>query len=74
MSAMLQECPPVHTAYEEFNRFRSDPVIREKVRARERFLDEQQLLLGGAFAEGKTKRNVEIAQNCKRLGVPVARR
>jgi predicted transposase/invertase (TIGR01784 family) len=80
MSTMLQDCPPVHAAYEEFNRFRSDPAMREKVRARERFLDEQQLILGGARAEGlaegeaigRKEKARETAQNLLRLGVPVA--
>ena len=72
MSAMLQDCPPVQAAYEEFNRFRSNPVMREKVKARERFLDEQQLLLGGAFEKGRAEEKVTTAQNLKRLGIPVA--
>ena len=76
MSTMLQDCPPVHAAYEEFKRFSSDPVMQEKVKARQRFLDEQQLLLGGAYyegeAKGREKRNIEVAQNFKRLGVPIA--
>ena len=76
MSAMLQDCPPVYSAYEEFNRFRSDPVMREKVRAREWFLDEQQLVIAGAraegFAEGEAKKARETAKNFKRLGAPLA--
>ena len=68
---MLQDCPPVQAAYEEFNRFRADPAIQEKIRAREWFLDEQQLLLGGAYYEGRDKRNIEVAQNFKRLGAPL---
>jgi hypothetical protein len=61
MSAMLQDCPPVHSAYEEFVRFSSDPVMREKVRARERFLNEQKLNLAGARKEGEKKAKIESA-------------
>jgi len=60
MSAILQDCPPVQAAYEEFNRFRSDPVMQEKVRAREWFLNEQQLVLGGTYYEGKAKKTVKL--------------
>ncbi|MCL2006346.1 MAG: Rpn family recombination-promoting nuclease/putative transposase [Planctomycetaceae bacterium] len=72
MSTMLQDCPPVHAAYEEFKRFSSDPAMQEKVKARQRFLDEQQLLLGGAYEEGRAIEKIETAQNFKRLGVPIA--
>ena len=75
MSAMLQDCPPVQAAYEEFKRFSSDPAMQEKVKARQRFLDEQQLLLGGAYYEGEAKgraaEKIETAQNLKRLGAPL---
>ena len=70
MRAMLQDTPPVHQAYEEYIRFKADPIMREKVKARERFLDEQQLLLGGAFAEGEARKARETACNLKRLGIP----
>ena len=57
-------------------RFSSDPAMQEKVKARQRFLDEQQLLIGGAYYEGETKgrekRSIEVAQNLKRLGAPLA--
>ena len=72
MSAMLQDYPPVQSAYEEFRRFSSDPAMQEKVKARQRFLDEQQLLLGGAYEEGRAAEKIETAQNLKRLGVPIA--
>jgi hypothetical protein len=52
MRATLQDAPEVLAAFEEFLRFRADPAMQEKVRARQRFLDEQQLLLGGAYGEG----------------------
>jgi len=53
MSTMLQDCPPVLAAYEEFQRFSSDPEMRERVRARERFLNDERLKLGGARREGE---------------------
>jgi len=72
MSAMLDDCPPVLAAYEEFKRFSSDPVMREKVRARERFLIDERLKLSGAMREGEAKKAHETAQNMKRKRYPVA--
>jgi predicted transposase/invertase (TIGR01784 family) len=80
MSAMLQDVPEVQRAYEEFKRFKADPVMREKVKARQRFLDEQQLLLGGAHAEGKAeglaegemKGKIETATMMKKEGFDLA--
>jgi hypothetical protein len=69
---MLEDCPPVLAAYEEFKRFSSDPVMREKVRARERFLNDERLKLAGAKREGRTEEKIENARNLKRLGVPIA--
>ena len=68
MSTMLQDCPPVLAAYEEFKQFSSDKEMREKVRARERFLNDQRLKVAGARREER----IAIAQNFKRLGVPLA--
>jgi predicted transposase/invertase (TIGR01784 family) len=68
MSAMLEDAPEVLQAYEEYKRFTSDPVMWEKVQARERFLIDQRLQMGGARREGREERNVEVAQNFKRLG------
>jgi predicted transposase/invertase (TIGR01784 family) len=61
MSTMLQDCPPVLAAYEEFKRFSSDPVMREQVRARERFLNDQRLKVAGAMREGEAKGRTEKA-------------
>ena len=52
---MLQDTPAVLQAYEEFKQFKANPEMREKVKARQRFLAEQPLLLGGAHAEGKAE-------------------
>ena len=69
MSTMLQDCPPVLAAYEEFKQFSSDPEMRERVRARERFLNDWRLKIGGARREGRAERNIEIAQNLKDMGM-----
>jgi len=76
MSTMLQDCPPVLTAYEEFQRFSSDPEMREKVRARERFQNDQRLKIGGARREGeaigvekgRAEEKIETARNMKQEG------
>jgi predicted transposase/invertase (TIGR01784 family) len=84
MSTMLQDCPPVLAAYEEFQQFSSDPDMREKVRARERFLNDQRLKIGGArregrkegrkegLIEGEARKAHETAQNLKREGLDSA--
>ena len=72
MSVILQDSPAVLQAYEEYKLFKSNPEMREKVKARQRFLDEQQLLLGGAFAEGEMRKARETATMMKRKGYPVA--
>ena len=61
---MLQDCPPVLEAYEEFKKFSSDPEMRERVRARERFLNDQRLKVAGARREER----IAVAKNFKRLG------
>ena len=82
MSAVLQDVPEVQRAYEEYKRFSADPVMREKARARERFLIDQKLDRAEAreegraegkaegLAEGEMKGKMEIARNFKRLGIP----
>ena len=52
MTTMLQDAPEVLAAFEEYNRFKIDPAMREKVRARQRFLDDERLKLTGAYDEG----------------------
>ena len=68
MSTMLQDCPPVLEAYEEFKKFSSDEEMRERVRARERFLNDQRLKVAGARREER----IAVAQNLKRLGASLA--
>ena len=72
MSAILQDVPEVQAAYNEYKRFTSDPVIREKLESRERFLIDQRLDRAEAFADGEANKAREVAQNFKRLGVPIA--
>ena len=80
MSTMLQDCPSVLEAYEEFKKFSSDEEMRERVRARERFLNDQRLKVAGARREGEAvgivkgeaKKAHETAQNMKREGLDSA--
>ena len=72
MSAMLQDVPEVQAAYNEYKRFTSDPVIREKLESRERFLIDQHLDRAEAREEGRTEEKIANARNFKRLGVPAA--
>ena len=77
MSAMLQDCPPVQSAYEEYKRFVADPAMREKAKARERFLIDQQLNINEAREEGEArgreegeaKKAFETARNLKDMGL-----
>jgi predicted transposase/invertase (TIGR01784 family) len=55
MNTMLEDSPAVLQAYEEYKRFSADPVMREKVRALERFQVDQRLKLGTARREGEKK-------------------
>ena len=80
MSAILQDVPEIQQAYEEYKRFKSDPVMREIARTRERFLIDQHLnrveaeeagfVKGEAkgLAEGETRKARETAANMKREG------
>ena len=59
MSAILQDVPEVRQAYEEFKRFSADPVMQEKVKARERFLIDQHLNRVEAEEAGREKGRAE---------------
>jgi predicted transposase/invertase (TIGR01784 family) len=76
MSTMLRDCPPVQSAYEEFKRFSSDPVMRERVKARERFLIDQQLTINSAREEGREegelKKARETAVNLQNMGMSLS--
>jgi predicted transposase/invertase (TIGR01784 family) len=80
MSALLEDVPEVLTAYEEYRRFSADPVMREKVKARQRFLDEQMIIMNDVWEEGEAKGMVkgeakkarETAIAMKTKGYPIA--
>jgi predicted transposase/invertase (TIGR01784 family) len=72
MCAMLQDVPEVLTAYEEYKKFCADPMMREKVRERERFLNAKRLDRAEAEERGETKGKITIAQNMKREGLDSA--
>jgi len=77
MSALLQDAPQVQQAYEEYKRFSADPIMREKAKARERFLidlhlnrveaEEAGFIKGEA--KGRDEKTVEVAQNMKQEGL-----
>ena len=72
MSAMLQDSPDVLRAYEEYKRFTADPVMREKVKAHERFLINQKLDRAEAREEGRTEKARETAAIMKKEGFDTA--
>ena len=69
MSTVLQDVPEVQAAYNEYKRFAADPVMREKIKARERYWTDRSLDRGEAREEGESKKAVEIAQNLKGMGL-----
>ena len=68
MSVMLQDTPEVLAAYDEYKRFTADPVMREKIKARERFEIDRRLDRAGARMEG----TIEVARNLKQEGLDQA--
>ena len=76
MSAILQDVPEVHAAYDEFKRFTADPVMREKIKARERYWTDKRLDRAEAKEEGReegeTKKAAEVARNMKQEGLDSA--
>jgi len=80
MSTMLQDAPEVLEAYKKYKEFSANPAMQEKARARRRFLDEQQIMLGDAWdegkaeglAEGEAKKARETAATMKQKGYSVA--
>jgi len=71
-----QDVPEVQQAYEEYRRFKSNPVMQEKAKARERFLVDQHLNRIEAkeegIAEGLVAGKKETATMMKKKGYPVA--
>ena len=63
---------PALAAFEEYSRFKTDPAMREKVRARQRFLDDERLKLTGAWDEGNDAKAHEVVRNMKQEGFDTA--
>ena len=59
MSTILQDSPHVQKAYEEYKRFSADPLMRERAKARERFLIDQHLYRVSAVEEGRAEGRAE---------------
>jgi predicted transposase/invertase (TIGR01784 family) len=76
MSAILQDVPEVHAAYTEYKRFTADPVMREKIKARERYWTDWHLDRNEAREEGREEGREEerlmLARNLKREGLDSA--
>ncbi len=64
MSQLVENDPIIREAYQELQRFSSNPEMREKERQRQRFLADYNLSIGAAKKDGK----IEIAQNMKKEG------
>jgi len=72
MTTMLQDAPEILAAFDEYNRFKTDPAMRERVRARQRFLDDERLKLTGAWDEGNDAKAHEVVRNMKQEGFDTA--
>ena len=72
MSVILQDAPEVQAAYEAYKRFSADPVMREQIRARERFEIDRRLDRAYAKEEGETQKAIEVARNMKAKGYSIA--
>jgi len=67
----------IRQAYQEFQHFTADGEMREKVRQRQRFLEDQRIYVDAARdegkaegkAEGETGKAIEIARNMKKKGL-----
>ncbi len=68
MSQLVENDTIIRDAYRELQRFSSNPEMREKERQRQRFLAEYNLSMGAAKKDGRSERDVEIAQNMKKEG------
>jgi predicted transposase/invertase (TIGR01784 family) len=69
MLQLVEHDTLVQQAYQEFQRFTSNDEMREKVRQRQRFLEDYQIGMDAAKDEGKSEEKVDIARNMKRDGV-----
>ena len=69
MLQLVENNTLIGQAYQEFQRFTSDDEMREKVRQRQRFLEDYQIGIDAAKDEGKSERDIVIASNMKKDGV-----
>jgi predicted transposase/invertase (TIGR01784 family) len=81
MSTILQDVPEVRAAYDEYKRFAADPVMQEKIKARERYWTDRNLDRAEAREEGRTegrtegltegeaKKALDVARNLKGMGL-----
>jgi predicted transposase/invertase (TIGR01784 family) len=72
MSTILQDAPEVQAAYGEYKRFVADPVMREKIKARERYWTDRNLDRAESKEEGREEKGLEVARNLKREGLDSA--
>ena len=68
MSQLVENDILVQQAYEEFQRFTANAEMREKVRQRQRFLEDQKIYLDAAKDEGESNKAIEVARNMKKEG------
>ena len=71
MLQLVEHNTLIQQAYQEFQNFTADDEMREKVRLRQRFLEDYQIGMDAAKDEGETGKATEIAQNMKRKGYSV---
>jgi hypothetical protein len=71
MCMALQDVPEVQVANDNFKRFTSDPAMRERMEARERFQIDKRLDRAEAEERGETKKALAVAKNMKTKGYPV---
>jgi predicted transposase/invertase (TIGR01784 family) len=69
MLQLVEHDTLIRQAYQEFQHFTSDDEMREKVRLRQRFLEDYQIGMDAAKDEGKSERDIEIARNLKKMGL-----
>lgn len=59
MSQLVENDPIIREAYQELQRFSSNPEMREKERQRQRFLADYNLSIGAATKDGKIESKIE---------------
>ena len=71
MSQLVENDPMIREAYQEFQRFTTDPEMREQERRRQRQILDYNLAMGASKKEGKIEEKAEIASNLKNMGFGV---